>query len=402
MSDKKKPTEFSDHFSSYMQQRLKGHQLPPDDACWNEIEERLQNGRKRIFWKKGMYIAAAVLAILLLVSIPWMKQEVPEPKDKIVQTEAIPKTVIPDIREEASEPVLIAEVIKTPGTAPIQPVPERIIVKAEETKEVEETVAEEVIEEESKETEPAVDELKKIPFHPHKYPDELPPVKRKKGSKWSISGSLGTGSNGSFLNAGSVDQPQNDYSNIGGGHIPVPPELSTGIKQPEDFDEISYNIPLSFGVTARKALSESVAIETGIVYTYLSTRLGNYNSSGLEGKLGLHYLGIPVNLIVKLWDNQPWNIYVSGGVMGEKGLRSIYTQREHFSGQIRTNTIKTSISGTQWSLNGALGVSYRIYKDWSIYAEPRVSYYFDTDQPISIRTEKTVHFGIAAGLRYEF
>lgn len=63
---------------------------------------------------------------------------------------------------------------------------------------------------------------------------------------------------------------------------------------------------------------------------------------------------------------------------------------------------KKGISGVQWSLNGSVGVSYRLYREWSLYLEPRISYYFNNDQPVSIRTENSVIIGLGAGFRFEF
>jgi len=37
-----------------------------------------------------------------------------------------------------------------------------------------------------------------------------------------------------------------------------------------------------------------------------------------------------------------------------------------------------------------------------LYVEPRFSYYFDNNQPVSIRTDRPVSIGIGGGLRYSF
>ena len=88
--------------------------------------------------------------------------------------------------------------------------------------------------------------------------------------------------------------------------------------------------------------------------------------------------------------------------MLEKGLRSKQTQEEFSFSGVETLVEKKGISGVQWSLNGSAGVSYRLHRDWSIYLEPRISYYFDNDQPVSIRTENSVIIGLGAGFRFEF
>ena len=170
----------------------------------------------------------------------------------------------------------------------------------------------------------------------------------------------------------------------------------------EEYGDIDCSLPLSFGVTVRKDLSRYIGVETGLVYTYLASRMTRGGKTSYNSRLNLHYLGVPVNLVVKLWSNPKWNIYMSGGVMLEKGLRSKQTQEEFSLSGVETLVEKKGISGVQWSLNGSAGVSYRLHRDWSIYLEPRISYYFDNDQPVSIRTENSVIIGLGAGFRFEF
>ena len=88
--------------------------------------------------------------------------------------------------------------------------------------------------------------------------------------------------------------------------------------------------------------------------------------------------------------------------MAEKGLRVIYRQTSSWGSETRTTTVKTSIDGLQWSLNGALGINYRFDKGFGIYLEPRVGYCFDNDPPISMRTEWPIFIGVNMGLNYEF
>ena len=93
---------------------------------------------------------------------------------------------------------------------------------------------------------------------------------------------------------------------------------------PENFSQVDCAPPLSFGITVRKHLNNRIALESGLVYTYLYTKLSQNRTISGRATLGLHYLGIPVNLVVNLWDNPNWNVYVSGGFMIEKGVRSVY------------------------------------------------------------------------------
>ena len=163
----------------------------------------------------------------------------------------------------------------------------------------------------------------------------------------------------------------------------------------------TYSIPLSVGITVRKMLNDRLGIETGLVYTYLSTGFVVYAPRYYAADLNLHYLGVPANLVVNLWDKKSWSIYISGGGMVEKGLQSVFKRKSIMVYDVNS-TEKSSISGLQWSINGGLGVSYNFFKDMSLYLEPGVSYFFDCDQPMSKRTDDPFIFNLRVGLRYDF
>jgi len=172
-----------------------------------------------------------------------------------------------------------------------------------------------------------------------------------------------------------------------------------GMKK-EDFTHIRHLPPFSFGVMARKDLWKNVGIESGLLYTYLSSR---FEWEGYNVHQNLHYLGIPVNFVTYLWNSHPnWKLYFSAGFTIEKGLRAIYTQNKQSEAKTTNTIVKTSINGFQWSLNGSLGVNYRFAKGFGIYVEPRFGYSFDCNQPISMRTEWPLFVGFGLGINYEF
>lgn len=170
----------------------------------------------------------------------------------------------------------------------------------------------------------------------------------------------------------------------------------------ESYPDVSYSLPISFGFTVRKDLSRRIAVESGLMYTYLSTTFKRGGDCPSEVKSSLHYLGIPLNLVVYLWKNQRWNVYLSGGFMMEKGLQAVYSGYIAGNGTTISKSKKEDIHGMQWSVNASVGAAYRFYGDWSLYFEPRFSHYFDCDQPASIRTDKPLGFGLSAGIRYAF
>lgn len=176
------------------------------------------------------------------------------------------------------------------------------------------------------------------------------------------------------------------------GNVPIPED---------DIMDMTHSVPVSFGLTVRKMLNRTVGIESGLIYTYLSTDFEMRGANRYDASLKMHYLGIPVNLIVNLNDRKPWNIYVSGGGMVEKGIYFAYKQSSYFSTGAQGKETG-SVSGLQWSLNGSFGFSYNLYKGMNLYAEPGFSYYFDTAQPISRRTDNPFNFNLRIGIRYDF
>lgn len=151
----------------------------------------------------------------------------------------------------------------------------------------------------------------------------------------------------------------------------------------------------------RDNFASDLSLETGLIYTLLQTDFSNSGFATTDARLVLHYLGIPVGINMKLWKNKQWEIYVSGGGMIEKGLRSIYQQVQTYPNATWMTTADTSIDGFQFSANAAAGVSYKLNNRFGIYFEPQLSCYFQNNQPISIRSNQPLVFGLNIGLRYE-
>jgi hypothetical protein len=222
-----------------------------------------------------------------------------------------------------------------------------------------------------------------------------PIVKIKNKNGWllatavGLNGSLPTG-NGNYTTAGSN---LNIISNADG---------YPGIMKQNDFSNIIYSTPISVGLILRKNITKTWSLESGLVYTYLLTTFENTVVQQNNAKLHLHYIGVPLNLIAQLWDNPKWEIYLSGGGMMEKGIRSVYVQNQYVNNQTITTTTSTNIEGIQWSVNGAVGLAYKIQQNIGLFFEPKISYYYNNNQPISARTEYPVVFGLSAGVRFKF
>ncbi|MDR1592925.1 MAG: PorT family protein [Prevotellaceae bacterium] len=153
-----------------------------------------------------------------------------------------------------------------------------------------------------------------------------------------------------------------------------------------------YGLPLSAKFIVRKDINTRWAIESGLSYTYLSTKY-KWNRNTVNQQL--HYIGIPLNAICYVVSRPAWDIYTSAGGMVEKGVYASINRSDN-------RTTKANMSGLQWSVNGAVGVTYKLRKGVGLFFEPQIGYFFDNGQPESIRTAGSVSFGLGIGLRFNF
>lgn len=229
---------------------------------------------------------------------------------------------------------------------------------------------------------------------------------RRSSGRWQLALVAGTASTSSLSPFSSMDRQNSGPSQDatpGTDYSPLPPTVWPDEKfSPEDYSEVDYALPLSFGWMLRKDFNARVGVETGLVYTYLSSRFTDPGLVNRKARLELHYLGIPLNLVVYAWNYPRWNVYFTAGGMVEKGLKSLYTQHVYRAGDWGVLSRGESVGGMQWSVYFSAGVDYRFYKRWSLYLEPRLSRYFDNDQPASYRTAHAWSVGLAGGVRYAF
>ena len=415
MPDYKGHNEPLDSFSAGVKARMDNHRLPVDADCWSEIEARMEVRPRR----KGGRIAvltavAATIAMLLMMHFTnrIQRQAVP---DVWMAIHEFPSLAVPEMGEQlpfgpvvvkpvrewqaiAALPSFSAEIAVPDDDVSVSPVDLPVRAKSGNA---------------NLRSGPEPERRSSI----SNYRVEKYRKSDKKAGKWLLATAVGTGGRPSLLPNSmdyAVNDPPYDLDSGNGFYPGNPGNVNTSGKpeanvSPEQYADADYAPTLSFGFIVRKNLNKRLALESGLVYSYLYTKMyglqlpgTSHSFGGGEAKLGLHYLGIPLNLVVNLWDDKRWNVYLSGGPMVEKGLRSVYRQEIRRSGLDSNISESSGIHGLQWSLNLSAGAAYRFLPDWGVYLEPRFSYYFDTDQPRSIRTDKSSVIGINAGVRFEF
>lgn len=167
-----------------------------------------------------------------------------------------------------------------------------------------------------------------------------------------------------------------------------------------------YRYPLSVGLEVGIPLSPLFALHTGLTYTYLSSEIsgGQENASLWTLQQALHYVGIPLSLAINIFDSDRWRFYAALGGGLEKGIcgtqRSMV--RKSFDDAYSTEITRQAVQGVQPYAAASLGLSYTFSSDWALYLAPGLNYYFDTDQPMSIRTKKPLNLNVSAGFRRSF
>jgi hypothetical protein len=418
-----------DAFSESIRQKLEGHQTPVEPALWDAVAAGITATKaKRRFpfvWWITTGLAAAV-ALLLFVNIPINQNELTiasttkssvveksKPAESLAQNkEIIVSTSDNNVLKTKSS---LSKEKKTDNSIQINVSESPILKKEMLEKEVFAVNDTKAVIEIPTETSAVLTQIenkltKETPIDtmvskPNSTPSEklqlkkedwTDPLKEKNNSKWELVAMVGSAGK-SNTNTNLESAPVFDFSPRMG--IVSAERATTYIFAPEDFSDKTYLAPVSAGFALARKISPVLSVETGVTYTYLLTMFKN---NTVESKLNLHYIGLPVRVVYDFLNNNKWSFYAAAGGMIEKGLWSVYVQNQNYPNSIITTTVTDKISGWQFSVNTSVGGTYNIYKNAAIYFEPKLSYYFDTDQPISIRTVTNVVVGFEGGLRYKF
>lgn len=181
---------------------------------------------------------------------------------------------------------------------------------------------------------------------------------------------------------------------------PTDPTLNppTPIAQEKE-ERVSHRQPIRFGLTLCYRLSNRWSIESGLVYSRLSSDY-TYLLGGVpyaQGEQQLNYVGIPLKVNHQLWSNRHLSIYLTAGAMLEKMVKG--TLKTTMEGIEQQEDV--SIRPLQCSVNGAMGLAYNLTTLMSIYAEPGVGYYFDNGSSVpTYYQEKSFSFQLNVGLRF--
>ncbi len=274
-----------------------------------------------------------------------------------------------------------------------------------------------------KEKVPAKEEHSMLRTKKRKENSEAPTLfirKKSKRSKWAISITAGN-------NIMASNESYYGFNNLNSFNNPIPTNatnpMSNNGKNPEELKEanaysqimfrninqttqtrIKHHLPVSVGLSLRKNISSNFSIETGLMYTLLSSELKAGNESYYSQEQKLHYLGVPLKINWNFIQKQYFTVYLSAGGMMEGCVSSrLTTNYETKNEESFSQNSNLKNNHLQWSVSGAVGAQYNINRYIGIFIEPGVIYYFDDGSDIAtIRKEKPLNINFQAGLRFGF
>lgn len=168
---------------------------------------------------------------------------------------------------------------------------------------------------------------------------------------------------------------------------------------------VRHHLPVHAGASIAYRINDRVSVETGIAYSYLSADIHDGSDSYyFAGEQSLHYVGIPVGVRVRAMSWKNFDIYVGAGFEADKCVSGTLKKSYVINVQTRDDGHESiSIRPLQWSVNAGAVVQYNISSMVGIYAEPRLSYYFDNGSNIeTLYSEKPLNFNLNIGLRVSF
>lgn len=375
---------------------LEGGQEEVPARVWDAVADGLDKASKRktvvLRWRRaavGFVAAAAAVASVFVLTRQESADIVPAATDLIAVVEPV------EITEEAHEAELLAyvpEVSRTQTSHPEYIVAEAAEVIAHEQSsvsviETSKSEADQPVA--AKSSEPVQDE-EVTEYFPTVWEDETP----ARGLKTSLVLSGITGASGS---------QNNNSNNINKAPSVILSPDKTGIK--EKNTSSTYGLPVSVGAGVKIEFTPKWSLGVGLNYTYLTRKFnGTYthvNETGIvdntvtsEIRNSQHYLGIPVNAYYNIVNSKHVNFYAYAGGAVEK---CVYDKYNVLSQSIMH---KETAKGVQLSANLGLGAEFMLGEHLGLYLDPSLRYYFDCEQPKSIRTAQPLMLGFEMGFRF--
>ena len=195
-----------------------------------------------------------------------------------------------------------------------------------------------------------------------------------------------------FSQGGVMDAPSynNEYPGLG-----INGENSLySVYRKQNHTKAKHHFPLSVGLQVGIPLMPRLKLNTGLVYTRVSSDFTQDSYDGTTTtQQTLHYVGIPLGLTYEVWGIGHLHTYVNVGAEADVNVEN--------DTQVEGKSISVSKDRMQWSGNASIGIQYDIIPQLGIYAEPGAKYYFDNGSDIdNTFKDQKLNFNFQFGLRW--
>ena len=391
-------------FDQMMKSILDEGQEEVPARVWDAVSEGLDNAARRntvVLWFRRAAVGVAAAAAIAIGVIFNTKPEtglvpaagdsgliaVVETEEEIIEEIATPENVIIEKYTAVAETKTAKKTI-----VPAAEVIPQTASQAMEVSDTEQYIGAESAESETVDAKPEVQNTTSqapVTYYPENWEEEQEHEKRD--ISLMLSGLASTNNTQSKNRLGLMKAPTVTSAPV-----------QTGIT--ETSTRSTYGLPVSFGAGVKIGLSQKWSIGVGANYTILTRQFyGKYvqvddsgniqKSTSSDIRNTQHYVGIPINAYYDIINQDRVNLYAYAGGTVEKCVADNYNVLSTF---IR-HTEKAP--GVQLSANAGIGVEFMLGKHLGLYIDPSVRYYFDCDQPKSIRTVQPLMLGFEMGFR---
>lgn len=413
----------SDHWHDNLRKRMDLHEENAPEGLWKDIEQHIDTfnpvhivkpRRKILLWSLSS-VAVAAVALLLLVLFPFNNQSPLLPTNDLVVSKILDQTDVAESLVAESLEVESSVALKQSVSSQQQYKNVSVQIPAVENdnaqlNEINETDNKTITDNKIISDDPSknevldsrVDKVQSKQDNPQPN-DQLLALstisKSPKQSKWQT--------NLSMSNVSSSSSETHTGFGTFAQHETVEDQYAfmSQYTRAETYTEIDHNLPIMVGLTLRYNLNQRLGVSSGLTYSLLTSKLRSESVNYFyDDRQTLHYLGVPLNINYKLWQNNNFSTYISAGGLVEKNIAGKLSSDYYIDNKLQSSTDeKITSKQLQWSINSAVGLEYRLSDNFGIYAEPGVAYYFKNNSEIeTIYKERPINFNLSLGLRINF
>ena len=174
--------------------------------------------------------------------------------------------------------------------------------------------------------------------------------------------------------------------------------------------EVNHMQPISFGILTSFNLSQKLQIETGLIYTYLSSETKNSsNDFNNSERVQFHYLGVPLNLNYTLASFNKLDLFATAGGMIEKDVNGKIKNNDEKkapslnSGYASSSSSKIKQGNPQFSVTGGVGITYPIYDKAQVFGKVGGRYYINANNEYkTFYSDQKFGLDIQLGIKFNF